>query len=59
MTGIAARKQVRRFFGTMGAAMRRTSRWLEARSHSRADTAIRRVHGLTTVRFDARTWRGS
>jgi hypothetical protein len=59
MTGIAARKQARRFFGTMGAAMRRTSRWMEARRDARADAVVRRGHGLMTVKFDARVWRGS
>ena len=37
MTSIATRKQARRFFGTMGAAMRRTSRWLDTRQNERAD----------------------
>jgi hypothetical protein len=58
MTSIVARKQARRFFGTMGAAMRRTSRWMEARSNARADAIIRRAHGFTTVRFDAGMSRG-
>jgi hypothetical protein len=59
MTGIATRKHARRFFGTMGAAMRRTSRWVETRSHARADAVIRRAHVFATVKFDARMWRGS
>jgi hypothetical protein len=45
MTNVAARKQARRFYGTMGAAMRRTSRWLEARRNDRTDATIRRAHG--------------
>ena len=45
MTNVAARKQARRFYGTMGAAMRRTSRWLEARRDERTDATIRRAHG--------------
>lgn len=43
MTSIA-RKQARRFFGSMG-AMRRTSRWLDTRRDPRADRTIRRAHG--------------
>ena len=31
MTNIAARKQARRFWGSMGATMRHTSRWLDTR----------------------------
>jgi len=52
--GSAARRRARRFWGTMGAAMTQTSRWLEERSCARADAAIRQAH----VRFgvsDART----
>jgi hypothetical protein len=45
MTNTAARKQARRFYGTMGAAMRRTTRWLEARRDERIDATIRRSHG--------------
>jgi hypothetical protein len=45
MTSIASRKQARRFFGSMGATMRRTSRWHDTRRDTRADTAIRPVHG--------------
>ena len=45
MTSIAARRQARRFFGTMGATMRRTSRWVETRNE-RVDVLIRRVHGF-------------
>ncbi len=45
MTNVAARKQARRFYGTMGAAMRRTSRWLEARRDEQNDVTIRRAHG--------------
>lgn len=41
MTNIAARKQARRFYGTMGAAMRRTSRWLEAQRGARTDAPLR------------------
>jgi hypothetical protein len=43
MTSITARMQARRFFGAMGAAMRRTSRWLDTRQIERADILIRRV----------------
>ena len=45
MTSIATRKQARRFFGTMGAAMRRTSRYLETRRNERTDQTIRRALG--------------
>ena len=46
MTSTAARKQARRFYGTMGAAMRRTSRWLDARRIERTDDAmIRHAYG--------------
>jgi hypothetical protein len=44
MTSIAARKQARRFFGTMGATMRRTSRYLETRRNELTDHTIRRVY---------------
>ncbi len=47
MTSIATRKQARRFFGTMGAAMRRTSRWLDTRQNERADVVIRRAHSFS------------
>jgi hypothetical protein len=58
MTSVAARKQARRFFGTMGAAMRRTSRWLETRQSERADLVIRRTYSVFSVPADARMWRG-
>jgi hypothetical protein len=58
MTSIATRRQARRFFGTMGAAMRRTSRWLESRQNERADIVIRRTYSLFSVPADARIWRG-
>ena len=58
MTSIATRKQARRFFGTMGAAMRRTSRWLETRQNERADIVIRRTYSVFSVPADARMWRG-
>jgi hypothetical protein len=45
MTRIAARKHARRFFGTMGATMRCTSRWTEPRGRARADVVIRRALG--------------
>ncbi len=45
MTNAAARKQARRFFGSMGATMRRTSRWHDTRRDARADVAIRRAYG--------------
>ena len=44
MASIAARKQARRFYGTMGAAMRRTSRWLDARRTERTDVMIRHAY---------------
>jgi hypothetical protein len=53
MTSVAARKQARRFFGTMGAAMRRTSRWLDNRQNERADVMIRRTHSVFSVPADA------
>jgi hypothetical protein len=59
MTHSASRKQARRFFGAMGAAMRQTSRWLDTRSPLRTDTVIRRAGDLREIRFDARAWRGS
>ena len=58
MTSIATRKQARRFFGTMGAAMRRTSRWLETRQNERAELVIRRTYSVFSVPADARMWRG-
>jgi hypothetical protein len=58
MTSIATRKQARRFFGTMGAAMRRTARWLETRQNERADIVIRRTYSVFSVPADARMWRG-
>ena len=58
MTSIATRKQARRFFGTMGAAMRRTSRWLDTRQNERADVVIRRTYSIFSVPADARMWRG-
>ena len=50
MTNTAARKQARRFFGSMGATMRRTSRWLETRRNDRTDAMIRRAHGYPESR---------
>jgi hypothetical protein len=47
MTSIAARKQARRFYGTMGAAMRRTSRWMDVRGSDRTDVAIRHAFGCS------------
>ena len=52
MTRIAARKQARRFFGTMGATMRRTSSWMEARRNERTDATIRRAFGYPVDRYD-------
>lgn len=37
------RKHTRRFFGAMGAAVRHSTRWIEARQTERADIMIRRV----------------
>jgi hypothetical protein len=59
MTGISARKQARRFWGAMGAVMRRTSRRFDVRRDARPDTAVLRAHGLIAVKVDARPWRGS
>ena len=53
MTSTASRRQARRFFGSMGATMRQTSRWLDARRDVRAGAAIRHAHGFVTVTFDA------
>ena len=50
MTNTAARKQARRFFGSMGATMRRTSRWPETRRNERTDATIRRAHGYPESR---------
>ena len=55
MTNVAARKQARRFFGAMGATMRRTSRWLDTRTVTRADVTIRRAHALRATQVDVRT----
>jgi len=59
MTNSASRKQARRFWGAMGAAMRQTSRLLDARNQPRVDTVIRRINGLREIRFEARNWRGA
>ena len=59
MTNSASRKQARRFWGAMGAAMRQTSRLLDARNQPRAETVIRRINGLREIRFEARNWRGA
>jgi len=59
MTSIASRKQARRFFGTMGAATRRTSRWLDTRQNERADVVLRRAHSVFAVPADAGMWRGN
>ena len=59
MTSIATRKQARRFFGTMGAAMRRTSRWLDTRQSERADLVVRRTYSVFAVPADARMARGN
>ena len=45
MTNSASRKQARRFWGAMGAAMRQTSRLLDTRRDARADATIRRALG--------------
>ena len=52
MTSIASRKQARRFFGTMGAAMRCTSRWTEPRRNARVDAVIRRALGCPDNRTE-------
>jgi hypothetical protein len=59
MTNSASRKQARRFWGAMGAAMRQTSRLLDARNQSRADIVIRRINDLREIRFEARNWRSA
>jgi len=60
VTNSASRKQARRFWGAMGAAMRRTSRLLDTRgSQTPTDNLFRRADGLREIRFDARAWRGS
>ena len=58
MASIASRKQARRFYGTMGAAMRRTSRYLETRRNERTDVTIRRTHEFA-VKFDERGYRAA
>lgn len=45
MTSTISRRQARRFFGSMGATMRRTSRWLDTRRDARADATMRRALG--------------
>lgn len=55
MTNVAARKQARRFFGAMGATMRRTERWLDTRTVTRADVTTRRAHALRAIQVDVRT----
>jgi hypothetical protein len=59
MTNSASRKQARRFWGAMGAAMRQTSRLLDARNQPRAETVIRRMNGLREIQFETRNWRGA
>jgi len=59
MTNSASRKQARRFWGAMGAAMRQTSRLLDPRNQPRAETVIRRMNGLREIRFEARNWRSA
>jgi len=56
MTGVAGRKQARRFWGTMGAATRRTSRWLDARNRAPTDSVIRGADG-SRARVAARSSR--
>jgi len=43
----------------MGAAMRQTSRLLDARNQPRAETVIRRINGLREIQFETRNWRGA
>ena len=59
MTNSASRKQARRFWGAMGAAMRQTSRLLDARNQPRAETVILRMNGLREIQFETRNWRGA
>jgi hypothetical protein len=53
MTTCASRKQARRFWGSMGAVMRLSSRRLDTRSQTLSDRAIRRDNSLREIRFDA------
>lgn len=59
MTHSASRKQARRFYGAMGAAMRQSARWLDAGNQPRTDLVIRRANGLREICFDARVWRAN
>jgi hypothetical protein len=43
----------------MGAATRRTSRWLDTRQNERADVVLRRAHSVFAVPADAGMWRGN
>lgn len=54
--GAPPRQRTRHFFGTMGAAMRRTSQWLETRRNALADIEIRRAHRLMAERPNVRGW---
>ncbi len=54
--GAPRRQHARHFFGTMGAAMRRTSQWLETRRNVLADTEIRRTHRSRMERPYVRGW---
>ena len=59
MTHSASRKQARRFYGAMGAVMRQSARWLDARNQPRTDIVIRRADGPREICFDARVWRAT
>ena len=54
MTQCRSRKQARRFFGAMGAAMRMSSRRPETQSQIWTDSATRWDNSLRTIEFDAR-----
>ena len=50
MTNSASRKQARRFWGAIGAVMRRSPRLLDTRSsQTRTDNVIRRADGLREI----------
>lgn len=54
--GAPRRQHALHFFGTMGAAMRRTSQWLETRRNVLADIEIRRAHRFVAERPNMHGW---
>ena len=58
MSNITARRHARRFFGSMGATMRRTQRWFDPRRTARADAPLGTAYAFIAVEADARMWRG-